>query len=179
MSEHAAEPGAIEIVEYDARWPAQFESSAAAVRAACGERLAGIEHIGSTSVPGLAGKPVVDVMPLVATFEDGAACVTALEALGYEYRGENGIPGRHYFVRAADAARGRRREHVHMLIAGSPEAERHLRFRDHLRAHPERARAYETLKRALALRHGTAREAYTDGKTSFIAATLALASRER
>lgn len=167
----------VNIVEPDPRWPARFEASAAAIRAACGEHLVGLEHVGSTSVPGLAAKPIIDLMPVVARFEDGEACIAPIEALGYAYRGEYGIAGRHYFVRDGDG--DRLREHVHLLVAGSAEAEKHLLFRDYLRAHPDRARAYETLKRALALRHGGDREAYTDGKAAFVEATLALGARWR
>jgi GrpB-like predicted nucleotidyltransferase (UPF0157 family) len=174
-------PGAVIIVDYDPRWPDRFEAAAAAIRGACGERLVGIEHVGSTAVPGLPAKPIIDLMPLVARFEDGAACVEAMTALGYEYRGEFGIPGRHYFVRneSGQAEDERPQEHVHMLVAGSDEAERHLLFRDYLRTHPERRDAYAILKRALALRHGEDREAYTAGKTAFVQATLALAARWR
>ncbi|MEX2229932.1 MAG: GrpB family protein [Dehalococcoidia bacterium] len=164
------------VVDCVPAWPEWFAHAAEAIRGACGTRLVGLEHIGSTSVPGLAAKPIIDVMPLLARFADGFACVEPLEALGYISRGEFGIPGRHYFVR--NEGRERPPEHVHMYEQGADEAVRHLLLRDYLRAHPDRAEAYGTLKRALAVRFRDDRVAYTEAKSDFILETVALARRE-
>jgi len=173
----------IVVVDYDSAWPQWFTRSAAAIREACGALVIAIEHIGSTSVPGLAAKPIVDIMPMLARFDDGFACVAPLEALGYTSRGEFGIRGRHYFVRDAGARldRGeqddRLPEHVHVYARGADEAVRHLLLRNYLRAHPERAAAYAALKRDLALRFRDDREGYSEAKTDFILETVALARR--
>lgn len=87
------------VVEYDAAWPRRYEEERARIVDALGELMTAIEHVGSTAVPGLGGKPVIDIMIGVARQEDGESCVGPLEALGYEYRGEAGIPGRLFFRR--------------------------------------------------------------------------------
>ncbi|MDA0365590.1 MAG: GrpB family protein [Chloroflexi bacterium] len=167
----------IVVVDYDHSWPQWFARSAAAIREACGASVIAIEHIGSTSVPGLAAKPILDIMPLLARFEDGFDCVGALEARGYESRGEFGIPGRHYFT--CPAANGRPPEHVHMYAERADEAIRHRLLRDYLRSHPDRTAAYAALKRELSARYRDDREAYTEAKTDFILETVALARGER
>jgi GrpB-like predicted nucleotidyltransferase (UPF0157 family) len=99
--------------------------------------------------------------------------VAAIESLGYEYKGENGIPGRQYF-RTRPHTR-----HLHIFAPGSLEAEQHLLFRDYLRSHPEAARDYAVLKRRLAAEHSQNREAYTEGKAELVRAILDMAHNER
>lgn len=164
--------GQIEIAEYNPDWPAAFERESAAILEACRVEVTEVHHIGSTSVPGLAAKPILDMMPVAAGPAEALATVSRMEALGYRHRGEYGIPGRSYFEKAVD---GRTVAHVHMFPAGHPEIRRHLLFRDHLRTHPEAARAYERLKRALAVEHRDDREAYADAKDAFIAGVVAAA----
>ena len=138
--------------------------------------MASVEHIGSTAVPGLAAKPIIDIMPGLETFDDGFACVSPLEVLGYEYRGENGIPGRHYFDHFdKSGAQASGIQHVHMLVVGSESWTRHVLFRDYLRTNSDEARRYARLKRSLAERYTQDREAYTEGKTAFIERALARA----
>ncbi|HEY4670198.1 MAG TPA: GrpB family protein [Tepidiformaceae bacterium] len=166
-----ASAGSIEVVDYDPEWPALFEAEAERIRAACGRVVVEIEHIGSTSVPGLAAKPIIDIMPGV---EDIAGARARLEAgmrgLGYESLGEYGIPGRLYFRKGVP-----RSHHVHVFEVGKPEWRKHLLFRDYLRAHGEAVEEYAAMKRRLAARHRTAREAYTDAKSPFIQGILELA----
>ena len=164
-------PEPVVIAEYDPEWPRRFESVRYAMAQAVGSLLVSIEHIGSTAVPGLAAKPVIDIMPGIRGFEDGFDCVPSLEALGYEYRGDNGIPGRHYF----DHHEGDRTQHVHMLVVGSDLWTRHILFRDYLRTHPSVAQEYARLKYSLAERYRHDREAYTDGKSEFVECVLQLA----
>lgn len=154
----------IRLVPHDPRWAASFEAERAALAAAGGGLLAELHHVGSTAIPGIAAKPVIDILAVLARPGDGLACVPAMQALGYEYRGANGIAGRHYFNRGVPHT-----HHVHMLPAQHPEVGRLLRFRDHLRANPEEARAYEALKQDLALRLGADRRAYSEAKSAFCA----------
>ncbi|RWR13110.1 GrpB family protein [Paenirhodobacter populi] len=154
----------IVLLPYDNRWPALFEEERTRLRAACGALLPDLHHIGSTSIPGLAAKPVIDILAVLERHEDGLSCVGPMRMLGYEYRGANGINGRHYFSKGAPHT-----HHVHMLAAGHPEIARHLGFRDYLRAHPDEARAYEALKRDLAARFRTDRRAYAAAKDAFCA----------
>ena len=153
----------VEIVEFDPAWPAMFEEEKARILEACGEWLETVEHIGSTSVPGLAAKPIIDMMPGLRRLEDGRHCIEPMEKLGYQYLGEYGIPERLYFNRGVP-----RSHHVHMFVVGHGQWDRHLLFRDYLRTHPQAAAAYADLKRELARRHREDRDAYTDAKTEFV-----------
>jgi GrpB-like predicted nucleotidyltransferase (UPF0157 family) len=183
----------IEIVAPDPRWPEAFAAARAELAGVPG--LVAIEHVGSTSVPGLAAKPIVDLAggvtdPVIldTSAEEAwradrshsiapagapahVALVEAITRLGYVYRGHAEIPGRLYFRRDTG---GRRSEHLHVSLLGGPRWTENLDFRDYLRAHPERADAYAALKRRLAVEHAD-RAAYTDAKAPFIQETLALA----
>ncbi len=163
--------GELYLLEYQPQWPRLFEEEAERIRLACGGQLIGIEHIGSTAVPGLAAKPILDIMPLLVGFEEGLDTVPGMEALGYEFKGEYGIPRRHYFVKGWP-----RTHHVHMYEADDEEVVRHLLFRDYLREHAETAAEYEALKRRLVA--DVSREAYPDGKTAFVEEMLARANYE-
>jgi len=164
----------VEIAEYDPAWPADYEREAALIVAALGDLLLEIEHVGSTAVPGLGAKPVIDIMAGVRAFADGERCVAPLEALGYLYKGEADVPGRHYFRKPLD---GPASYHIHMAELGGDFWRRHLLFRDYLRAHPDAARDYYELKLRLAEEHRLDRLAYTEAKTGFIESALAEAVR--
>ena len=155
----------VEIVEYDPEWPRVLEREAEAILEECRPCITEVHHIGSTSVSGLAAKPVLDMMPVAATPGDGAKAVPNMTMLGYLYRGENGLPGRFYFDRVVD---GRTVAHVHMFPARHPDVRKHLVFRDYLRAHPDAAQDYEQLKRSLASKYRDDRRTYTDAKAEFI-----------
>jgi len=157
--------GAIEIAVYDPAWPGAFERERAAILAALGDLVFAIEHVGSTSVPGLGAKPIIDIMAGLRELADHARCVAPLRSLGYEHKGEFGIPGRHYFRKPV---RGARTHQIHMVEHSSSFWVRHLLFRDYLRANAEEARAYCELKLRLAARFGADVEGYTEAKTEFI-----------
>jgi len=132
----------IVIVEYDESWPARFEAERARVRLALGAQALRIEHIGSTAVPGLASKPIIDMLVTVADPEDETVAIPALTAVGYELRVRE--PGHRMFRTS------RRDVHVHVWADTHAEVTRHLCFRDKLRRSAEDRRAYEQLKRELA-----------------------------
>lgn len=163
----------IELVAYDAGWPSRFENEARRLRAALGPRALRIEHVGSTAVPGLVAKPVIDIQVSVATLDDAAAFDEALEALDYTHVVHDPEFDRMYPFFAKPLA-WPRTHHLHLCVVGSREELRHLAFRDHLRAHPEAARDYVELKRRLAALHGghdeAARERYSMAKTEFVTA---------
>ena len=165
----------IEIVEYSADWPLIFEREAVAILAACRPLITEVHHVGSTSVPGLAAKPILDILPVAAGPAEALEAVSRMTKLGYRYRGENGIAGRFYLDRVVD---GRTVMHVHMFPAGHPEVQRHLVFRDHLRMNPNDAREYERLKMELAIRYREDRRIYTDSKAAFISAVIDAAMRD-
>src|SRR6267378_883863 len=161
----------VEIVAYDPHWPETFEREKARVWEALAPYVLAIEHIGSTSVPGLASKPIVDLLAGVYRFDDFPRCIPRAEALGYSYypEFEEVLPeGRLFVHRRADAPRGSEPSHLLVAEVGTPFWERHLLFRDWLRLHPEDRERYASLKRELARKHGTDREAYTEAKTEFI-----------
>ncbi len=162
------------VVDYDSSWPARYERERASIVEALGdvmEGVAAIEHVGSTAVPGLAAKPIIDIMVGVRELPVGERCVQPLEALEYEYRGDAGIPGRYYFRKGNP-----RSHHLHMVQHGTEFWQRHLLFRDLLRERPAVAQEYAALKKELAAQYRTDRLAYTEAKTPFIDAALA---RER
>jgi GrpB-like predicted nucleotidyltransferase (UPF0157 family) len=166
------ESGTVRVVPYDPVWAALYDAEAArlsTILAAQGVSLR-MEHTGSTAVPGLAAKPIIDILAGSRDEERRERTIAALEAAGYSYRGEQGIPGRDFFRRGEP-----RKYHVHLTRIGSPFWKEHLAFRDYLRAHPEAAAAYATLKHELAARHPRDREGYIDGKTEFVREILARA----
>ncbi len=163
----------IVLAPYDPQWPGLFAIERDAILRACGDLIRAVHHVGSTSIPGIAAKPVIDVMAVLARHADGLACIPAMERLGYESRGAAGIEGRHFF-RKGDP----RSHHVHMFADGHPEIGRHLRFRDYLIAHPDELRAYEALKRELAARFVDDVGAYADAKDDFCHRIDRLALRE-
>lgn len=164
--------GAVLLVDYNPGWPGRFEAERALVATALGVERACIEHIGSTAVPGLGAKPVIDMMAGVAVLDDVLTRVSDMEAAGYEYvpEYEAQIPLRRYFRKPF---LGPRTVHLHCVVRGGEHWVRHLAFRDYLRAHPDAARAYLDLKQALARSHDKA--AYTDAKGPFIEAVVARA----
>jgi len=163
-----AEP--IVVSEHDPAWVAGFEAAARRIREGVGDGLLDIEHIGSTSVPGLAAKPVLDIMPVVADFDAARVLVTRFEEMGYWYFGENYIPRRHYFVREDE--RGNVVEHIHVLEDGSLEAKKHRMFRDYLRASESARERYAALKLRLAGEFRDDRLGYTEAKTELVVALL-------
>lgn len=154
----------IVIADYDSEWPRRFELEAARIRGALGAAALRVEHFGSTSVPGLAAKPIVDVLVGVEDPEDDGMLVPRLEAVGYALRVRE--PGHRMFRTPA------RDVHVHVWADRDPEIERHLRFRDRLRASDEDRRTYERLKRSLARRDWDDMNDYADAKSELIATIL-------
>lgn len=136
------------------------------MQAALAPALIALHPIGSTSIPGIFAKPIIDILAEVRSPESADGCSEAMRDLGYEAMGEFGIPGRRYFRK--DNPEGIREFQVHAFQAGSPDVERHLAFRDYLRGHPEVARAYSDLKRRLAREHPDSMADYAAGKHAFI-----------
>jgi GrpB-like predicted nucleotidyltransferase (UPF0157 family) len=159
----------VSVSDYDAEWPVLFRQIADPVRDALGEIVAAVEHVGSTSVPGLAAKPVIDVDVVVRSAEDVPDAIERLRELGYVYQGDKGISGRDAFMWPPHAPR----HHLYVVVEGSKPHVDHVRFRDYLRNHPQVAREYAELKRALADQHRNDRAGYTEAKAEFIARVLA------
>jgi GrpB-like predicted nucleotidyltransferase (UPF0157 family) len=153
------------VVPYDPDWPAQFRAEATQIAAIFGPELLSIHHIGSTAIPGLNAKPIIDIMPIVRDIEKVDLFNPAMIQLGYEPKGENDIPGRRYFVKGSDA---HRTHHVHIYALDNAEVKRHLDFRDYLIVHPEEAEYYGSLKAELARQFPHDIFGYMAGKDGFI-----------
>ncbi|WP_065235420.1 GNAT family N-acetyltransferase [Legionella brunensis] len=154
----------IQVVPYNPQWSLLFEQEAAQIRNALGANCFEIHHIGSTAVPGLAAKPVIDMVPVVKDIRKVDDANDAMQALGYEVKGEFGILFRRYFQKGGDL----RTHNIHVFEINNPEIERHLRFRDWMRSHKEDRDTYANLKRELAKKHPDDILAYCLGKDAFI-----------
>jgi GrpB-like predicted nucleotidyltransferase (UPF0157 family) len=166
----------VEIVPYDPAWPAKFEEEATLLRRGLAPWLVGpIEHIGSTAVPGLAAKPVIDIMAGVQTLEASRPAIAVAIDLGYCYWPYQ-ADLEHWFCKPSPA---HRTHHLHLTPIGSPQWARAIAFRDYLRGHPETAHDYAALKQRLAREHHLDREAYTDAKRPFIDRITGLALRSK
>jgi GrpB-like predicted nucleotidyltransferase (UPF0157 family) len=152
------------IEDYDPLWPQRFETLRSQIADTLGDLASAIEHIGSTAVPGLAAKPIVDIDVLLRSSTDLSLVISRLASLGYEHRSDLGIPGREAFRRPPDAFP----HHLYVCPPDSREYRQHIAFRDHLRTHPEDAKAYAVLKHNLASTSGDRREAYNEGKGEFV-----------
>jgi GrpB-like predicted nucleotidyltransferase (UPF0157 family) len=155
------------IRDYNPSWPALFAKLAKRVETALGDIVLRMEHVGSTAVPGLAAKPIVD-MDVVVRDANLQEAIEYLADLGYEHEGNLGIPGREAFL----WPQGETRHHLYLLAESAAEWRRHLAFRDALRANPELRDRYAALKRSLAARYHCDLGAYTLGKSAFIEAAL-------
>jgi len=181
----------IRIADYDPDWPRKFERERDLVLRTCGaDVFVAFEHIGSTSVPGLAAKPIIDMLPGLRSLDDAPPLISLLASIGYEYVPEferpnefdEGLPLRRYFRKDENGVRA---FHMHMVEAGTEFWLEHLLFRDYLRAHPEAADAYARLKRELAedfnaklTPQSNVNRGYTDRKTEFVESVKAKARTE-
>ncbi len=154
----------VQVLEYDEDWIKSFELEAEKLKDIFSEELITIHHIGSTSVPGLQAKPIIDIMPVVRKIDRVDGYNPQMEMIGYECMGEFGIPGRKYFRKGGD----KRTHHIHMFEIGDTNVERHLAFRYYLRTHPEDASRYASLKADLARKFPNDIQSYMDGKDALI-----------
>jgi GrpB-like predicted nucleotidyltransferase (UPF0157 family) len=155
--------GIVRIEIYDSRWPVYFEQEKKRLAKAAGSIPISIEHVGSTAIKGLCAKPIIDILLGVEQFNQGLELVPPFENIGYEFKGENGIPGRHFFAQGQP-----RTHHLHVVEKNSEFWVEHILFRDRLRKYDFERQEYAKLKRRLAIKYPTDREKYTDSKADFI-----------
>jgi GrpB-like predicted nucleotidyltransferase (UPF0157 family) len=163
------------VSDYDNDWPRLFEEIAQPVREAVADLGAQVEHVGSTSVPGLAAKPIIDIDVVVESANDVPAAIERLRALGYVYQGDKGIKGREAFLWPP----GARPHHLYVVVRGSPPHLDHVEFRDYLRGNPDVASEYGALKTELAEQHGDDRLGYGEAKSDFVERALRSARADR
>ncbi len=156
----------IYVVPYDQQWPVLFEKEALLLKDVLGESCRHIHHIGSTSIPGLDAKPIIDMIPVVLDITKVDLVTAKIEALGYTSHGEYGMPFRRYFQKGVGI--GIRTHHVHIFEESNSEIDRHLRFRDWMRTHEDDKKAYQDLKNHLASKFPNDRLAYCLGKEAFV-----------
>ncbi|WDE06315.1 GrpB family protein [Thalassomonas viridans] len=154
----------LEVVDYDPAWSKRFADEQSMLAQVLGETVLKIHHIGSTSVPGLAAKPVIDILMEVPGLDELDGKNQLMESLGYEVKGENGIAGRRYFQKGGN----NRSHHLHAFVAGDETLARHLAFRNYLAAHPQIVQQYGELKLAVIRAGHNISEAYMQGKNEFI-----------
>jgi len=155
----------IQVVPYDPMWPARFRAEALRLRSLLGDNAVAFHHIGSTAIPEIMSKPIIDILVEVRDLAGVDALDEKMKRHGYLPKGEFGIPGRRYFRKGTDT---QHTHHVHIFQTGDPHIERHIIFRDYLRAHPDEAQAYSRLKEELARKFPEDAEGYMDGKEGFI-----------
>ena len=163
------ESGVVRLVPYHATWPSLFEAERDRLSEAfaAADLSASIEHMGSTAIPGLAAKPIIDILVGYPENANVPPYIRALTDAGYVHRGEQGIAGREFFRRGDPRA-----YHIHLAVAGGSFWRDHLTFRDRLLADDSLRDAYAALKHDLASRFPRDRESYIEGKTSFVRAVL-------
>jgi len=162
------------IVDYNPEWPLMYEREKALILGAIGHIIADIEHIGSTSIPWLGAKPIIDIMIGLRRLDDAVECIPRLEEIGHRYvpEFEARVPERRFFRKGPDWART---HHIHMVERSSKFWEDHILFRNYMRTHEEDAMLYLLMKKELAARFGPNRQGYTDAKASFVEAILSKA----
>jgi len=153
----------VEVVPHDPNWRSAFETESKLIALALRDNVVAIHHIGSTAIPQIHAKPIIDMLVEVKDILKIDTHSSEIEALGYQAMGEFGIPGRSYFRKG-------RTHHIHSFEVGSPQIERHLAFRDYMITHSEAAQEYSELKRKLAKKYPDNIQGYMDGKDGFIKA---------
>jgi len=160
-------PFRVELLPHDPRWARNAGDEGRALAAAIGSCLLKVHHIGSTAIPGIHSKPVLDLMPVITNLAALDNCRHEIEALGYEWWGELGLSGRRYCTKS-DPETGRRLVQLHCYSEGSLEITRHLAFRDYLKEQPDVARAYDREKVRCQALHPNDSHAYGDCKEGWI-----------
>ena len=160
-------PYAVRLLPHDPLWAGQADREATRILKAVWPAITETHHVGSTSIPGICAKPIIDLVGVAPDLETLEAARPELEQLGYAWHGEYGLAGRR-FCTLTDPQSGLRRFHLHCYADGDHSIRRHLAFRDYLRARPQVAQAYEQMKRDCAARHPNDSNSYTECKDRWI-----------
>ncbi|MEI6564604.1 MAG: GrpB family protein [bacterium] len=164
--------GTVKLSHYTTRWRNRYKTEACRLRHFTDNARFTLEHIGSTAIPGLDAKPIIDMALMIPSLKRLPLWIKRLENAGYVYKGEYGLAGRHFFTRGNPVT-----HHLHLVAKGCEHWDRWILFRDYLRVHPEKAAKYNTLKKALAHKYAHNRDAYTKAKTPLVNQLLAQAKK--
>ena len=162
--------GTVKLVPHNPKWEKLFEKEKKVLEKKLGNLVIDIEHVGSTSVPGISAKPVIDILVGIKSMTDAKKCIKQLESLGYEYMPDRGEKGRRIFF--AKGSHKRRTHHIHLVKFGGKVWESHILFAEYLRRHKKRAKQYDALKKSLLKKFEKDRESYTKSKAKFIRETI-------
>ena len=154
----------VEVVSYNSNWKGMYKEESEKIKNILSDIIIDIHHIGSTAIPGIKAKPVIDILVEVKNIEAVDRYNNKMEELGYEVMGEYGIPKRRFFRKGGD----KRTHHIHIFQVGNEEIERHIKFKEYLIAHPDKAREYSRLKEELANKYTYDVDNYTNRKSDFI-----------
>ncbi len=176
MPELGVADGKVRLVPHNPLWRTHFDSESQRLYATLAPYVREIRHIGSTAIPGIYAKPILDIMVGLEDIADVQRCEAPLAALNYIYEGEQAIPGWHFFRKKTG---GLTTHHLHVVVWNGSYWIDHVLFHEYLLQHPEIAEAYERLKLALAEKHADNREAYTQDKTDFVIKITEMARRVR
>ena len=159
--------GELRVSPYRKEWKLLFEIEKRDIEKAIGDYIEDIQHVGSTSIPGMPAKPILDIAIAVKNFEEARVCIEPLCGMGYAFKGENGIPRRHYFLKGEPCT-----HHIHLLEKDSEEWKKLILFRDYLRSNQNTAEEYKKLKHNLSERLQGDRKAYQAAKSDFVEAVI-------
>jgi GrpB-like predicted nucleotidyltransferase (UPF0157 family) len=168
--------GTVRVVPYTPDWLKCFQAERDLLRTALGSKVLEIRHIGSTAIPGMPAKPIIDILVAVRNLADVSDFLNALVRLGYEDKGDGGVVGRRYFVKGTEAGRT---HHLNFYEMNSPGWATHILFCEYLKSHNEVAEEYADLKQTLAKKFPTDRASYANGKEQFVTAVLERAANEQ
>ncbi|MFZ0218173.1 MAG: GrpB family protein [Candidatus Dormiibacterota bacterium] len=168
-------PGGPTVVDYDPRWPDVFERLRRPIASALAGLRADVEHVGSTAVPGLAAKPIIDIDVVVSEIRRLQQVIARLEGVGYRHQGDLGLAGREAFAAPPDLPE----HHLYAVVRGNDAHQNHVLLRDHLRSHPDAAQRYAARKRELADVLAHDRTAYGEAKAGIVTELLRAAREER
>ena len=157
--------GVVELKQYNPKWKDFYNQESKEITSAISKFIVDIQHIGSTAIPNIVAKPIIDIAVAIDSLKNIEKIIKPLEEIGFTYRGEQGVPDRHLFVKGGEECRT---HHLHVTFKEHYEWKKHLVFRDYLLEHPKEARQYSKLKKRLKREYKGDRGAYTDGKTEFI-----------
>ncbi|HEY5583232.1 MAG TPA: GrpB family protein [Ruminiclostridium sp.] len=164
--------GIVKLSSYDNEWQVLFNAEKELIKKQIGEFVLDIQHVGSTSIPGLESKPIIDIAVGVHPLDIGLQCIEPLVSVGYEYKNDAGIPGRHFF---AKGSKENRTHYLHIEVINGELWKNHILFRDYILMHKAFITKYANLKRELASIYENGRDSYTKGKDAFIKEVLYLA----